>query len=122
MMTDDKERKRLLADECKNCEFKGYSPQVCRLHAKHCNHDGPREPRPLSPTVQIGAKALAGVGIGVATVVFGSAMVSLVGGAAVLHAMLFKLGVGAGAAGGGIGLYRGLTGKKGEETEGREKI
>jgi hypothetical protein len=77
------------------------------LHAKHCAQPGARE---LSPAMKIGAKTAAGAGVGVAAVILGTAMVSLVGGAAVLHALLWKLGVGAGLAGGGVGLAKGLGG------------
>jgi len=97
--------------ECKDCEFKGYSPQVCAVHIRHCRKRQGQERKPVSPSVKIGAKTLAGAGIGVAAVVLGSAAVSLVGGAALLHAVLFKLGAGAGLAGGGIGLFKGITGK-----------
>ena len=101
-----------MIDECKDCEFKGYSPQVCMLHAKHCykNEGQPRKPLPIP--MKVSAKTLAGAGVGVAAVVFGSAMVSLVGGATLIHTMLWKLSIGAGLAGGGVGLFKGLTGKK----------
>jgi len=100
-------------DECRDCEFKGYSPQVCMLHAKHCREMRGQERKPLPEAVKLGAKTVAGAGLGVAVVVFGSAAASLVGGAMVLHALLWKLGLGAGLAGGGVGFFRGLTGKKG---------
>jgi hypothetical protein len=105
-------------DECRDCEFKGYSPQVCRLHAQHCQKLGARPQRPLPPAIKTSAKALAGAGLGVAAVVVGSAMVSFVGGAAVLHAVLGKLILGAGMAGGGVGLYRGINKSKHEANPG----
>lgn len=98
-------------DECKDCEFRGYSPQVCMLHAKHRNQALGRPRKALSVPVKVSAKTVAGAGVGVAAVVFGSAMVSLVGGATVLHAMLLKMSIGAGLAGGGIGFFKGLTGR-----------
>lgn len=59
--------------------------------------------------MKVGAKTLAGVGIGMGMVFLGSAAVSLVGGAALVHALLLKVGAGAGITGGGIGLYKSLT-------------
>ena len=92
-------------DDCKDCEYRGYSPQVCALHVKHC--DG-RPRRPLPVPVKVGARTAAGVGLGMAAVLLGTAAVSLVGGAVVLHGLLFKLSVAAGAVGGGVGLFRSL--------------
>lgn len=100
--------------ECEDCEYRGYSRQICRLHAKHCQNRQGREPKPIPAPLKIGAKTLAGVGIGMGVVFLGSAAVSLVGGAALLHAVLLKVGAGAGITGGGIGFYKSLT-------EGKEK-
>jgi hypothetical protein len=101
--------------ECKDCEYKGYSPQLCMVHVKHCRKHGGRPRKPMPKSVKIGAKTLAGAGMGMAAVMLGSAAVSLVGGAALLHALLFKLGAGAGLTGGSIGLVKGIT-EKGAET------
>lgn len=98
-------------DECKDCEYRGYSPEVCRLHLRHCQKHQDRERKPLPAPVKIGAKTLAGAGVGVATVFLGVTAASLVGGAALLHLALLKLGVGAGLLGGGIGFYKGLAHK-----------
>lgn len=95
--------------ECLDCEYRGYSPQFCMVHVKHCRRNDGRERKPLPNSWKIGAKALAGVGVGMGAVILGSAAVSLVGGAALIHAMLLKLGAGAGLTGGGIGFYKGLT-------------
>ena len=102
--------------ECGDCEFKGYSPQLCIVHAKHCRQHEGEERKPLPPSLRIGAKALAGVGVGMGAVILGSAAISLVGGAALIHALLVKLSAGAGLTGGGIGFYRGLTEAK-EKTD-----
>jgi len=82
------------------------------MHAKHCHKNRGRPKRSIPKPVKIGAKVLAGAGVGVAAVALGSAAVSLVGGAALLHAMLFKLGAGAGLAGGGVGLVKGINDKE----------
>jgi len=104
--------------ECQDCEYQGYSPQFCRVHVKHCRKYEGRERKPVPRPVKIGAKALAGVGVGMGAVVLGSAAVSLVGGAVLVHALLIKLGAGAGLTGGGIGLYKGLVaGRAADETE-----
>jgi hypothetical protein len=103
--------------ECRDCEYKGYSPQICMLHIKHCERRRSRERKPLPKPVKVCAKTLAGAGVGVAVVALGSVAVSLVGGAAVLHAVLLKLSAGAGLTGGGIGLYKGLIAKKGNEQD-----
>lgn len=101
--------------ECVDCEYRGYSPEFCRVHVKSCAKNGGHERKPTPRFVKIGAKALAGAGLGVAAVALGSAAVSLVGGAAVIHAVLLKLGAGAGLAGGGVGIYKGLTGGRGND-------
>ncbi len=98
--------------ECQDCEYKGYSPQFCTVHVKHCRKNQGRERKPIPNSVKVGAKTLAGVGVGMGAVVLGSAAVSLVGGAVVVHAILLKLGAGAGLAGGGIGFYKGLADNK----------
>lgn len=102
--------------ECQDCEYRGYSPQFCAVHVKHCRRNSGRERKPMPRPVKVGAKALAGVGVGMGAVILGSAAVSLVGGAALLHAMLIKVGAGAGITGGGIGFYKGLT-ETAEEAE-----
>ena len=100
-------------DDCKDCAFRGYSPEFCLVHVKHClKHQG-HDQKPLSPAVRVGAQTLAGAGIGVAAVILGSTAVSLVAGAALIHAALFKLGVGASLAGGGIGFWKGIARTKG---------
>lgn len=101
--------------ECQDCEYRGYSPQFCAVHVKHCRKNNGKKSKPLPSSVKVGAKALAGVGLGMGLVVFSSAAVSLVGGAALLHAALIKIGAGAGITGGGIGLYKGLKEHMSEE-------
>lgn len=105
--------------ECQECGYRGYSPQFCSVHVKHCRKHEGRERKPLPSPLRIGAKTLAGVGVGMGAVILGSAAISLVGGAAIIHALLLKLGAGAGLTGGGIGLYRGLTENR-ERTEERK--
>jgi len=68
--------------------------------------------------LKIGAKTLAGVGMGMGAVILGFTAVSLVGGAALVHAVLFKLGAGAGLTGGGIGLYKGLADSREKKASG----
>jgi hypothetical protein len=84
---------------------------------KSCKKRPGHRRKPLPEPVRIGAKTVAGAGIGVAAVFLGSAAASLVGGAALIHLALLKLGAGAGLAGGGIGLYRGLTSRKAHKSE-----
>lgn len=103
--------------ECTDCEYRGYSPEFCRVHIKSCKRNEGTERKPAPAFVRVGAKVLAGAGVGVAAVALGSAAVSLVGGAAVLHAVLLKVGAGAGLAGGGIGLYKGLAANNADEEE-----
>ena len=95
-------------EECKDCEYRGYSPQLCRLHARHCRKNKGRESKPRSSSVKIGAKTLAGAGVGMAVVLLGSAAVSLVGSAVLVKAALIKIGAGAGLTGGGIGLIKAI--------------
>lgn len=108
-------------EDCKDCEYRGYSPQFCLVHVKHCRRKPRHQRKPLPAPVKIGAKTLAGAGMGVAVVILGSAAVSLVGGAALIHAVLLKVGAGAGLTGGGIGLYRSLAGKKDKTKEGQNR-
>ncbi len=100
--------------ECQDCEYKGYSRQFCMVHVAHCKNREEQEKKPLSKPVRVGVKTLAGVGVGMGAVVLGSTAVSLVGGAVLVHALLLKLGAGAGLAGGGIGFFKGLTENKNE--------
>jgi len=86
----------------------GYSPQLCEFHSKHrkgCN----RKKTTIPKSVKVGASTIAGAGLGVAAVVLGTTAVSLIGGAAIIHAAIVKLGAGAGLAGGGIGLFKGIS-------------
>jgi hypothetical protein len=86
----------------------GYSPQLCKFHSKHrkgCD----RKKNTVPKSLKIGASTIAGAGLGVAAVVLGTTAVSLVGGAAIIHAAIVKLGAGAGLAGGGIGLFKGIS-------------
>jgi len=99
-------------DECKDCEYKGYSPQFCLVHVKHCRKKQGRHQKPLPVPVKIGAKTLAGAGMGMAAIILGSTAVSLVGGATLIHALLLKLSAGAGLTGGGIGLVKGIAEKR----------
>ena len=95
--------------ECDQCEYRGYSRELCRAHSRKCAALQGKEPRPVPVPVKIGAKTLAGAGLGVATVFLGTTAVSLVGGAALIHAVLFKLGAGAGLAGGGVGFFKAVS-------------
>jgi len=95
--------------DCKNCEYRGYSPEFCMMHKKHCSKESGTEPKELPPPVKIGARALLGAGVGVGVVILGLGAVSLVGGVALFHGALLKLGAGAGLAGGGIGIFKGLA-------------
>ena len=94
---------------CKECEFNGYSRQLCMVHTRSCTMHPELEDKELPPSVKIGAKALVGAGVGIATVILGFTAVSLVGGVALVHGALFKLGAGAGLAGGGVGFLKGVT-------------
>lgn len=108
-----------MKEQCQNCEFKGYSRELCVVHRRHCSANPGRASKPTPAPVKIGAKVLVGAGLGVVTVVLGSAAVSLVGGAALLNAILLKIGAGAGLAGGGIGLFKGLSAEAGEKKKER---
>ncbi len=100
--------------ECKDCEYRGYSPEFCVVHVKSCRHSNGNASRFLPRPVKIGVSALAWASVGVAVVCVGFTAVSLVGSAALLHTELLKLGAGAGLAGGGVGLYKGLLKNRGE--------
>lgn len=97
--------------ECRDCEYRGYSREICVVHAKSCKRYPEHERKPIPKSVKIGATTLAGAGVGVATVVLGSTAVSLVGSVALIHALLLKLGAGAGLAGGSLGLAKSLSKK-----------
>lgn len=106
--------------ECKDCEFSGYSKQLCVLHTKSCSKHPEREGKALPPSVKIGATTLAGIGVGIVSVAIGLTAVSLVGGIAMVHGALIKLGAGAGLAGGGVGFLKGVSQTKGEREQGKE--
>jgi hypothetical protein len=105
--------------ECKDCEFSGYSRQLCILHTKSCERNPELAAKTLPPPVKIGAKAVAGAGVGIAAAVFGVAAVGLVGSVAILHGALIKLGIGAGLAGGGVGLFKGIAENRNKEENGK---
>ena len=103
--------------ECDQCEYRGYSRELCQAHARKCAALQGKEPKPVPVPLKVGAVTLAGAGVGVATIVLGTTAVSLVGGAALIHAALFKLGAGAGLAGGGIGFFKSLS-RQGRKQDG----
>lgn len=98
--------------ECQECEYRGYSPEVCMLHARHCAKREGGPPKKVSRARKLGARTLAGAGLAVAAVAVGSAALSLVGGALLVKIALVKVAAGAGMAGGGFGLATGLRREK----------
>ncbi len=95
--------------ECRDCEYRGYSPEFCAVHVKSCKAGIAGRKREIPRPVKIGVSALAWAGMGVAAACVGVVAVSLVGNVPLLHVGLLKLGGGAGLAGGGVGLVRGLV-------------
>lgn len=101
--------------ECKECEYVGYSPELCKFHTKSCKIEDKYQSRPISSSVRLGIKTITWAGMGVAAVFLGTSAISLIGGGAVIHAAAFKLSLGAGLAGGGIGLARSIRHKRSSE-------
>jgi len=94
--------------ECVECQYRGYSPQACALHVRACQRRGEGDRRRVDDALALGLRIFFGAGLGVAAIGVGVAALSLGGGAALLHAVIYKVTAGAGALGGAIGLARGL--------------
>lgn len=94
--------------ECANCEYQGYSPDLCMAHIRSCKPaKGTGKALKTVPFgVKMGAKTLVGAGIGVAVVMLGGAAASFVGGAILFKALIPKIGAGMGVAGGALGFYK----------------
>jgi hypothetical protein len=60
----------------------------------------------ISPSIMIGAKTVAGIGIGLVTIVAGSALIGLAAETVLIPSLLLKLA--GGIAGGGVGMAKGL--------------
>ena len=60
----------------------------------------------ISPSFAIGAKTVAGIGLGLVTVVAGSAIIGLAAETVLIPSLLLKLA--GGIAGGGVGMAKGL--------------
>jgi len=98
------------------------SVEAGELRELHCKdepvEETPREreapivaaPRPMS-SLGVGAKAIAGIGIGLLAVVGGSAVLGVVAETVLIPSLLLKLA--GGVAGGGLGLAKGI-----KDTEG----
>ena len=78
-----------------------------------------REGKQVRPSIKIGATTLAGVGVGIVSVAVGLTAVSLVGGVALVHGALIKLGAGAGLAGASVGFLKGVSQTKEKPENGK---
>ena len=99
--------------KCEACEFRGYSPEVCRFHSTKdgsCEESDDTKDHPLKTI----SKAVAvGAGAGVAVTLAGMAVGPIIGLKAALgHAVAAKITAGSGVAGAGVNVARKL--KKGE--------
>lgn len=94
--------------ECVDCQYRGYSPQACALHIRVCQRRSEDDRRRGDDALALGLRTFAGAGLGVAAIGVGVAALSLGGGAALLHAVIYKVTAGAGLLGGALGFVRGL--------------
>lgn len=105
--------------ECKNCEFYGYSQDVCHAHRRKCSSAKPKQDvaddknrlaKPLKKAPHYGMKALVGVGAGALAVAGTVTVAPIVGLHFLAHALAVK--VSAGVVGGGVGFWSYKGGKK----------
>ncbi|MBF0106094.1 MAG: hypothetical protein HQM16_12295 [Deltaproteobacteria bacterium] len=83
--------------ECTFCEYRGYSPEVCRLHMRHCAvlTRGAKE-QPEHRSKKPGMRVLVGVGAGVLAATVGIGAASLVSAHALAYALAAKVSAGLG--------------------------
>ncbi|MBF0120641.1 MAG: hypothetical protein HQK79_17575 [Desulfobacterales bacterium] len=68
---------------CDTCEFRGYSPELCKLHLRKISKNGSKDCPNHAPLKEISKKVAVGAGVGVMTMFVGMAAVP----AAVLKAL-----------------------------------
>lgn len=94
------------ASRCETCEFKGYSPEVCRLHLSKGSGAQEDKDMPCRPINWIGKTAAVGACAGVAATFAGLFAAPVVGLKALIgHSVAAKMTAG-GAAGAGVNLAR----------------
>jgi len=94
---------------CDNCEYKGYSQEICKWHIKrmHCQPDFTL---PEGPATKMSKSAACGAGIGALAVIAGVAAAPIIGlKTLVAHIAVAKAGAGGGVVGAGVNVARKKT-------------
>jgi hypothetical protein len=92
--------------ECETCQIKGYSPEVCRLHASKVSKSNPDKCIPPHSAKRIGKTAVLGACAGLVVTIAGLAAAPLIGIKALLwHGAVTKMSAG-GAVGAGLNVVR----------------
>jgi len=107
---------------CDNCEYKGYSQEVCRLHIKkmHCQTDHPTAFE--TSATRLTKSAACGAGIGAMTALAGVVAAPVIGlKALVAHIAIAKAGASGGVVGAGFNIARKKTVKGKKEKQYSQK-
>ena len=109
--------------KCDTCEYKGYSPELCRLHyhrLAQADREGCKHHSSLYQ--KVGKTTVVGAGAGLAAGTLGIALAPVVGLKALIgHFMAAKLAFGGGAAGAGTGAGIGVLSAKKTKKRGINK-
>ncbi len=100
--------KKIVKAKCEACEFKGYSPELCKVHHKKLVNEKPAPGCPAKPGTlgRVGKSAAVGAGMGIASAIGGMAFLPAGMLKSVLGPyILFKMGVGTCGAGASYGLF-----------------
>jgi len=98
--------------KCEECEYRGYSPEVCKFHSIQDGSCEEMEDSENHPLKTISKAVAVGAGAGLAATVAGIAVGPIIGLKAALgHAVAAKITAGGGVAGAGVNVARKL--KKG---------
>ncbi len=113
-------------NECKDCEIKGYSQELCSLHKRNCKRQsegGVLHNTALSPYIEkwedmkeqkdLGVKTIAGMGVGLLAATVGLAVAPIVGVKAIAHVAALK--VSGSVVGAGAGYWSGKSDNKEEK-------
>ena len=92
--------------QCESCEYKGYSPEVCRLHSSKSSKTDTEKCVLTHPAKRIGKTAALGACAGLIATVVGLAVAPVIGlKAFLLHGAVTNMTAG-GAVGAGINVVR----------------
>ncbi len=97
---------------CERCELSGYSPDVCKVHAKMIAENNHETFFPKIPLKMVGKTAAVGAGCGVAATFALVALPAVAAKAALGFLMAAKISAGGGVIGAGINVAKKAKGIK----------